>query len=68
MASNNELGLVIGLGLSEQGDRLYALTATADSADVRSIVLLEPRSLAIAARSGTLPASFAIAAVRSDGR
>ena len=66
VASNNELGLVIGLGLSEQGDRLYALTATADSADVRSIVLLEPRSLAIAARSDALPNSFAIVAVRSD--
>ena len=68
VASNNELGIVIALGLSEQGDRLYALTATADSADVRSIVLLEPRSLAIAAHSDPLPSSFAIAGVRSDGR
>ena len=68
VASNNDLGIVVGLGLSEQGDRLYALTATADTADVRSIVLLEPRSLAIAARSGALPSSFAIAAVRSDSR
>jgi hypothetical protein len=68
IASNNELGLVIGLGLSEQGDRLYALTATADTADVRSIVLLEPHSLAIAARTAALPPTFAIAAVRGDGR
>jgi hypothetical protein len=68
VASNNELGLVIGLGLSEQGDRLYALTATADAADVRSLVLLEPRGLAIAGRSGALPGAFAIAAVRQDSR
>jgi hypothetical protein len=68
VASTNDAGLVIALGLSAGGERLYALTATADGADVRSIVLLEPRSLAIAARSGPLPNALAIAAVRGDGR
>jgi hypothetical protein len=68
IASTNELGFVTALGLSAAGDRLYALTATADTADVRSVVLLEPRTLAIAARSGALPGAFAIAAVHQDGR
>lgn len=66
VASNNEFAFVIALGLSGQGERLYALTA--DSAGARSIVLFEPRSLSVAARSDVLPKSFAIAGVRSDAR
>jgi len=64
IASNNELGPVSSLGLSDHGERLYALAA--DGANVRSLVLLEPRSLAIATRSNPLPNAFAIAGVRSD--
>jgi hypothetical protein len=66
VASSNEFATVIALGLSGKGERLYALTA--DSADARSIVLLEPRSLSIAARTDVLPRSFAIAGVRGDAR
>ncbi|MFN2572676.1 MAG: hypothetical protein ABR537_13870 [Gemmatimonadales bacterium] len=68
IASTNELGTVAALGLSAGGDRLYALMASGNRADVRSVVLLEPRTLAIAARSGALPGAFAIAAVDQDGR
>jgi hypothetical protein len=68
IASNNQLGIVTALGLSAEGNRLYALTATADAADVRSLVLLEPHALAIAGRSGALQGAFAIAAVSQDDR
>jgi hypothetical protein len=66
VARSNEFATVIALGLSGQGERLYALTA--DSAGARAIVLLEPRSLSIAARSDVVPNSLAIAAVRNDAR
>ena len=66
VANNNQLGTVIALGLSGEGDRLYALAA--DSAGERSLVLLEPRTLTIAVRSDALPNAFAIVGVRSDAR
>jgi hypothetical protein len=66
VAGNNDVGIVVSLGLSSQGDRLYVLAA--DSANVRSLLLLEPRSLAIAVRSDALPGAFAVLAVRRDAR
>ncbi|MDQ2913905.1 MAG: hypothetical protein M3T56_11700 [Chloroflexota bacterium] len=66
VASNNDVGPVSSLALSTNGERLYALAA--DSANLRSLILLDPRSLAIVARTSGLPNAFGLAGVRGDAR
>lgn len=64
IATNTQIGFVMGLGLSTDGGRLYALAS--DAQGQRSLVLLAPNTLAIAGRSGVagLPyAPFGIIAV-----
>jgi hypothetical protein len=52
VTSTTAVGAVIAVGLSSGGERLYALTQ--DDQGSRQVLLLEPRTLAIAARSAPL--------------
>jgi hypothetical protein len=66
VTNTTAVGAVIAVGLSSGGERLYALTQ--DDQGRRQVLLLEPRTLAIAARSAPLDFDpHGIVAVRRKG-
>jgi hypothetical protein len=66
VTNTTAVGAVIAVGLSSGGERLYALTQ--DDQGRRHVLLLEPRTLAIAARSAPLDFDpHGIVAVKAKG-
>lgn len=67
IATNKRIGVVVGLGLSSGGERLYALTS--DVRGGRSLALLVPETLRVVSSTPTpQDSAFAIVAVRPSRR